>query len=119
MTRIDKLFVLWVSKPGRRVIGTLSRTPGEFVFRYEDDLGEVERAGVEGLVGFPLPKREFRSPHPFAAFSHRIPSPARSGFRALVEEGAWRIPTTLRDLVPQRWAAGDGSTRTRRVPRWE
>lgn len=84
MTRIDKLFVLWAPQKQRHVIGTLSRAKGEFTFRYADDLLATEGVGFEELAGFPRPKREFRSPHLFATFSHRIPSPRRPDFKALI-----------------------------------
>lgn len=86
MTRIDKLFVLWVPKRRRHVIGVLSRSATEFSFRYLDDLSTAQSEGFEGLVGFPLRTQEFRSPHLFAAFSHRVPSPARPDFSALMDE---------------------------------
>lgn len=86
MSRIDKLFVLWVPQRRRHIIGTLSRGPGEYVFRYSDDLADAEAVGFQGLVGFPLPTREFRSPHLFAPFSHRVPSPTRPDFDALLAE---------------------------------
>jgi hypothetical protein len=92
MTRIDELFVLWQPQKRRHVIGTLSRIPGAYVFRYADDLAEAEAAGFDGLVGFPLPRREFRAPHLFAAFSHRIPSPLRTDFAALLRAGGVEDP---------------------------
>ncbi|MBK8236649.1 MAG: HIRAN domain-containing protein [Deltaproteobacteria bacterium] len=99
MTRIDRLFVLWAPKRRRHVIGTLSREGDEFTFRYADDLEEPRRENFEGLIGFPLEKREFRSRHLFAAFSHRIPSPARPDFKMLLDDWGVENPDDALEIL--------------------
>lgn len=95
----DKLFVLWAPQKRRHVVGTLSREPGMFTFRYADNLGITEASGFEELTGFSRSKREFRSPHLFAAFSHRVPSPRRPDFEELIDEWGVENPDDAFEIL--------------------
>jgi hypothetical protein len=88
---IRRLDVLW-RRPGHRryPVGILSlEDDGTFAFEYSpvEELREAEAAGFQGIAGLPNARgASIRSPHLFATFAQRIPSPKRPDFLRLMSE---------------------------------
>lgn len=87
---IDRLFVLWADRDGRRhVVGHLRRSAGTFAFWYDAELPYAETQGFVRLAAFDEPRdeaRPYEARYLFATFAERIPVKARPDLAELLHE---------------------------------
>lgn len=65
-----------------RWLGLLSRTDGDFRFRYTADA--ASDPGLPTLPGFPDRTREYESPQLFATFANRVMTPRRDSYQSFL-----------------------------------
>src|SRR5437660_1521340 len=100
---VSKLTVLWSDPKDRRrmPVAHLWKDDEGFAFGYLPSLEAARKCGFELPLEFPDPKRTvekpYRSPHLFATFFERIPSPGRPDYLKIVER--WGVPETVSEKL--------------------